>query len=431
MITNRKTLFGLLLISALVSVILATASNADLPALLLGKGTGATLSPSAPLCPDSGEAHDRSVFHTLWNEPLECHYDHEHGTSPFTSEIEAMFPGFDLVDLLGGNQVGHTNPSSPMENTHKHGGNKWNVQLHHPQTCAGFESAATGVDGSAIQYHGFGDYAIEAEVRIHSTVALLRQCKESNPTDYGYIFVNQLQDYGQRIVAYQGIIWPYPNQPVPAYDSKRGPYLSILCLDLTPPHAVRCRSSLAQAQIQSADSIWTSKPTGAGHSDTAPTFRLLWRVIDTFRLIDWNDTTHPFSFFWICGGATYNPSGCEYNNTTTQVHEVAGTIPTAWDNLAGWDTNPAVGRITAEGFVNGAGEINPSCTAPATETDCFPIKLVNAFTGAYGSVLVFTPGKGTNVVPFHPERDIYFCAGVVCNETDAGAIPSGWVGQEN
>jgi hypothetical protein len=45
--------------------------------------------------------------------------------------------------------------------------------------------------------------------------------------------------------------------------------------------------------------------------------------------------------------------------------------------------------------------------------------------------LVFTPGKGTNIVSYLPERDIYFCAGVPCSETTAGAVPSGWIGTEN
>lgn len=384
--------------------------------------------PNAPLCP----AHDNSTFHALWNSVLGCHYDHEHGASPFTQEVVDNFPGFNLFALLGNVQVGHTNPSSPMENTHKHGGNKWGVQLHHPQTCAGFESALTGIDGSVIQFHGFGDYAIEAEVRIHSTVALLRQCKTSNPTDYGYVFVNQLQDYGQRIVPYQGTIVNYPNQPVPAFQSISGPYLSFGCLDLTSPHVIQCRESFAQALLFDAASVWTSKPTGDGHSESSPLFRILWRVRDTYRLFDWNDQDYPFNFFWLCtsdDGATHNPDGCEYNNTTTQVHEVAGTVPTAWDNLAGWDTNPMIGRITAQGFVDVAGDINPDCTAP--NTNCFPVKLVNAFTGVYGSVLVFTTGKGVNVVPVNPKRDIYFCAGLTCAEIYTGAVPSGWIGPNN
>ena len=389
--------------------------------------------PEAPLCP----THDPMRWHGLWDSARDCHYDHEHGTFPFTPQVAAAFPGFDLFALLGNVGIGHTNLSSAMENTHKHGGFKWNVQLHHPETCAGFEGATTGVDGSVIQYHGFGDYAIEAETHIHSTVALLRQCQTGNPTDYGYIFVNQLQDYGQRISPYQGTILPYPNQPVPAYPSPGGPYLTFNCVDLVEPFDVHCRAGLGQAQTNNAATNWSSKPTQGGHSDSSPVFRLLWRARDTYkeiRIDNFPSAAYPFEFLWLCStdnGATYNPAACRYNNTTTQVHEIAGTIPLEWDNLAGWDSNPAAGRVTAQGFVTKLGVINPTCTGPATETDCFPIKMVNAFTGSYGSVLVFTEGKGPNIVPITPERDIYFCAGAPCSETSRDAIPSGWIGTEN
>jgi len=395
-------------------------------------GAGAPY-PEAPLCP----THDPTKWHGLWDSVRGCHYDHEHGTLPFTPEVAAAFPSFDLFALLGNVGVGHTNLSAPMENTHKHGGFKWNVQLHHPQPCAGFEGATNGVDGSVIQYHGFGDYAIEAETRIHSTVALLRQCQTGNPTDYGYVFVNQLQDYGQRITPYQGTILPYPNQPVPTFPSAGGPYLSFNCVDLLAPYDIHCRAGFGQAQTNDADSNWTSKPTQGGHSDSSPVFRLFWRARDTYkeiRIDNFPSAAYPFEFLWLCSddnGATYNPAGCKYNNTTTQVHEISGVIPVEWDNLVGWDGNPAAGRVTAEGFVTKLGIINPTCTGPATETDCFPIKMVNAFTGSYGSVLVFTEGKGTNIVPITLERDIYFCAGVPCSETSAGAVSSGWIGAEN
>ena len=395
-------------------------------------GPGAPF-PDAPLCP----THDPTKWHSLWDSVRGCHYDHEHGTLPFAPEVAAMFPGFDLFARLGNVGVGHTNLSAAMENTHKHGGFKWNVQLHHPQPCVGFEGATTGVDGSVIQYHGFGDYAIEAETRIHSTVALLRQCQTGNPTDYGYVFVNQLQDYGQRITPYQGTILPYPNQPVPAFVSPGGPYLSFNCVDLVEPYDVHCRAGFGQAQRNDADTNWTSKPTQGGHSDSSPVFRLFWRARDTYkeiRIDNFPSAAYPFEFLWLCSadnGATYNPAGCRYNNTTTQVHEISGAIPVEWDNLAGWDSNPAAGRVTAEGFVTRLGILNPTCTGPATETDCFPIKMVNAFTGTYGSVLVFTEGKGPNIVPITPERDVYFCAGVPCSETSPGAVPSGWVGPEN
>ncbi len=184
-------------------------------------------------------------------------------------------------------------------------------------------------------------------------------------------------------------------------------------------------------------SNWTSKPTG--HQNvTQPfgsvLFQLLFRLRDGYRLFDWTDQTYPFTFLWLCssdGGTTYNPVGCLYNNSTTQVQEIRGKVPAEWDNLAGFDTDPRVGRITAQGFVTRFGNLNPACTTASSATDCFPIKLVNAFVGNWGSVLVYTQGKGTNNVPIEPKRDIFFCGTQVCAEGDPGAVSSGWIGQTN
>lgn len=384
--------------------------------------------PAAPPC----ATHDNDTFHTLWNSADGCHYDHEHGQSPFTAEVAAAFPGLDLYALLGNVGIGHTNPSSEHENTSKHGGFKWNVQLTHPQGCQGFEGAATGVNGSAVEYHAFGNYQMELEGAIHSTAVLLRQCKTADPTDYGYIFVVQFQDYGQVVTPYQGTVMPYPYYTVPVYPSGAGPYLSVNCID--PDPVKKCRLSLQAAQNLPSQSTWTSKPTGTGARPASSTlFRLLFRGRDIYQNFLLADQAYPFTLLWLCSadGAVYNPAGCRYNNSTNQVGEIAGAIPAAWDGLAGWDSDSRVGRVTVEGYVTRFGVRNTNCAAPGVETDCFPIKLVSAFVGGYGSVLVFVPGKGVNIVPFIPERDLYFCGGVACAEGAAGAVPSGWIGSGN
>ena len=384
--------------------------------------------PDAPRCADSGESHDNSLFHTLWDGDRGCHYDHEHGQYPFIPQVAAAFPGFDLQALIGGVGVGHTNPSSPMENTHKHGGFKWQVLLEHPRGCEGFEGSTIGVDASAIQYHAFGDYSIEFEARIHSALALLRQCRTDNPTDYGYIYVVQHVDYGQRVVPYQGTVMPYPDTPNPAYPSGLAPYFTIDCVGNDLP--CRTRQSILD-ENSNANSIWTSDPReliGSG----SHLFELLFRVRDNYQLLDLNDQTYPFTFVWLCstdGGASYSPvRGCRYNNSTSRIHEINGTIPAAWDNLPGFDTDPRIGRITGEGYVTRFGSLNPTCTAIGP--DCHPIKMAQAFIGYYGSHLI--GDKRDQFKPeAQPERDIYFCGAQICVEGDPGAVPSGWIGQNN
>lgn len=384
----------------------------------------------APLCPDAGEAHDHSLFHTLWDSTQGCHYDHEHGQNPFTPEVAATFPGFDLQRLLGGVGVGHTNPSSPMENTHKHGGFKWQITIPHPTSCAGHEGSTIGVDASAIQYHAFGDYSIEFQSRVHSVVALMRQCTLEDPTDYGYVYLVQHVDYGQRVSGYQGNIVPYPDNPQPAYDSADAPYFTVDCIGATCASKTSTRE-LILASDANAGTTWTSDPrhlVGSG----SHLFELLFRARDTYQVLDRGDVEYPPTFVWLCSndeGLTYMAMpGCRYNNSTTTIHEINGTIPAEWDNLSGFDTDSRVGRITAEGYVTRFGELNTSCTASAP--DCHPIKLVQAFMGYYGSMLI--PDKGIQFKPAGlPERDIYFCGKQVCTEGDPGAGSSGWIGQNN
>lgn len=383
--------------------------------------------PDAPLCPE----HDNETFHTLWNEQEGCHYDHEHGQDPFTDEVAAAFPGFDLKALLTTDGIGHTNPSSGMENTHKHGGFKWSVNLTHLEGCTPFESTENGVDASAILFHGMGDYAIELESSVHSTVALLRFCGDAP----GYMYVVQHITYGQVVVPYQGpYVAPYERPWVP-YDAPRGPYISVDCVDSTLPYDVpQCRRSLAFILDRGLDvnSYWTAKDSGQGpRPENSILFRPFWRVRDAYQVFDWNDQSHPFTYLWVCGGAIYDPQGCEYNNSTTQIHEIAGTIPAQWDNLAGWDTNDAPGYVSAAGFVTRYGALNDACTAPGE--DCHPIVLENVPTGSYGSLVVNYPATKLppNIVPLLPEHDIFFCAGVVCDEKTAAAVPSGWIGQNN
>ena len=389
--------------------------------------------PDAPLCPDSGESHDNSMFHTLWDDVRGCHYDHEHGQYPFTPDVAAAFTGFDLRELIGGVGVGHTNPSSPMENTHKHGGFKWDVTLSHSVGCIGGEGYLTGVDAMVMQYHAFGDYSIEFESRTHSAVGLLRQCQAGNPTDFGYVFVNQLQDYGQRVAPYQGSVLPYPDAPIPAYEPNRAPYFSVTCFGST----ALCNKYPSLESILSRENIatstWISAP-GKLTDSGSHLFALLFRVRDTYQALDDRDQTYPFTFAWLCsadGGASYTPeAGCSYNNTTTRVHEVMGEIPVEWDNLAGFDTDSRVGRITADSYVTRFGDLNLSCTAAGT--DCHPIKLFQAFTGHYLSQFSLVSGEKANFSAGNlPERDFYFCNGVLCAEGDPGAVSSGWIGPSN
>jgi hypothetical protein len=258
----------------------------------------------------------------------------------------------------------------------------------------------------------------------------MRQCLASDPNDYGYVYVVQHQDYGQRVAPYQGNILAYPDTPLPAYNSGLKPYFTVDCFSGIPPCDKYPTLEHVVGRNFPSASLWVSEPLHLDGSGS-PLFGLLFRVRDTYQRLDWRDQSYPYTFAWLCstdGGATYSPAGCRYNNTTTRVHQVAGEIPAAWDNLEGFDTDPSQGRITATGFVTRFGELNSSCTVP--NQDCFPIKLVKAFVGRYGSLFV-TKQEAADPIGT-PERDIFFCGVTqVCAETDPGAMPSGWIGPNN
>jgi hypothetical protein len=373
------------------------------------------------------------MYHTLWNEAQQCYYDHEHGENPFIPAVANIFPGLNLLSLLGNVQIGHTNPSGPMENTLKHGGFKWQVQTTTPNGCAlGFESAEVAVNAIAMQYHAFGDYSIEFESRIHSALALMRQCKPDS-NDFGYVYTVQHVDYGQRVSGYQGDIVPFGDNPVPAYEGGLAPYFTLDCIGRASPP---CGRYATYEQYRSANgnasTTWTSKSPQRISPSGSPLFTLLFRARDTFQILDWNDADHTPMFLWMCsgdGGVTYNGrTNCRHNNTTTRVHEVAGTIPSGWDNLIGFDTDPRIGRISANGYTTRFGIRNPSCIAAGP--DCHPIRLINAYVGRYGSLLIPDKVPAFSVDTL-PERDIYFCNGRFCTDRDTGAVPAGWVGQSN
>ena len=409
------------------------ATSTQIPPTATPTAIPATLTPGAPIepYPSASACQDlpNNQFHTIWDSELGCHYDHEHGTNPFVPEIEQAFPGFNLFELLGNVEIGHTNPSGPMENTHKHAGFKWQIDTSAPTGCQeGFEGGTVAVDAYAIQYHAFGPQSMEFETRNHSTASLLRQCQSGNPQDKGYIYTVSLQEYGERCLPYQGQTLVYPDNFQPQYNCAFGPYFTTEGVPLVRPSLSYYSGFYNRNNL----SIWTSKPTGIGaRPETNRTFRLLFRIRDVTEVMDSNDLEYPFTWLKVCtndGGLTYFAPGCRYNNSTTTIHEIAGDIPASWDNLAGFDTDLRVGRITAEGYTTRFGVLSPSCTQIGF--DCHPIKMVAAFVGRYSSEISII--KVSNPTPLDtPERDIYFCGSVVCAETDEGAVPSGWISLNN
>ena len=387
---------------------------------------------SAPLCPDSGVGHDYTQFHTLWDSERGCHYDHEHGADPYTDDVMAKFPGFDLLALHCFSPVGGCNPTSPIENLLKHGGMKIQVDLDTPQGCAlGFEGGETAIDAYVVWYHAYGPPEVELEARLHGVSIMAEQCRKGNPNDKGYVFVTQHVDYGQMVIPYQGTVAQYPNRPNPGYASSLAPYWSNDCIG----NVVQCRASIQfiLSRNLNVNAVFTSKSgyrTGA-----TEVVSILGRYRDGYQVFDWDDQTYPFTYRWVCGDTAYDPQGCRYNNSTTTIHEIQLNVLEEWDNLAGFDTDTRVGRITASGFLDVAGNLAPDCTQPNGST-CFYIKMDQAFVGFTSSEVSINKVSNPTCVDT-PERDFYFNNGQLVSEClptgmiNPDASPSGWLGANN
>lgn len=396
--------------------------------------------PSAPLCDDARELHNNGLFHTLWDAARGCHYQHEHGVSPFVPAIRDAFAplGYTLEQFLCGVQIGSCNPSSGVENTNKHSGHKWNASCELPNPGAtGFEGAQVGIDCYAIQFHNYSVADIEYESRQHSSTFFVRQYVPSDPNPHGYLAFTQLQEFGQRVSPYQGSVIPYPDNPQPAYGAGFGPYFTTDCVGA----GVGCRASLQffmQRPTTNAAQKWTSKPTGQGaRPETSLLGRMLFDYRDAAQVLDWASVVdgYPVDYLFICtadGGATFDQRpGCAYNNSAYAIHEIAGDVPAAWDNLSGWDSNPAAGRITADGYVSrfGMPVAQGGCSIPGM--GCYHVVMVDAFVGRWGADLCNGKCSFISNANTPDLGDVYFCNGLPCRETDAGAVSSGWIGSEN
>lgn len=405
---------------------------------------GATFTPwpAAPLCLDSGEFHDTSLWHGPFNFAVGCHYDHEHGQNPFTPEVAAHFPGFDFKTLQGGVEVGHLNQSSPRENAWdgKHGGEKLQVDLNIP--CESFEGSVNCIVDSILQYHWFGNMAVEMESRIHSIVAQERVCVIANPSDCGGFFGTQFVDLGQRVFQYQGELANYsvaagcgstvpscqPN-PEPAYLVGLLSYFTGDCIGTR----VGCRASIAfilganpTGHPLNVNGTWTSKgddEIGSGST----TIQSLGRDRDMYQAKVDSDQDYPFTFYYVCSGVdplVYVATACRYTNSTTRIHEVGGNFPMAWDSLDGVSDQ----HLSGQYFLTAFGQLSPGCLPGHSE--CFLFTFDHMPLGKYGGAL---PGsKVSNPTPIsNPSRNIWFCNGLSCAETDTNAVPSGWLGPNN
>lgn len=377
-------------------------------------GGGIQPFPNAPSCAALGVPHNGTTYHGIWNYEYGCHYDHEHGDNPFTSEFWSRY----LAEV--GQQLSYP-WATPNENVIKHAGYKYHIRTDIP--CVGRENSPLGVSDALIISHGVGDYEFAMATPFHSSYGVIRICDVDNPSDNGVLASGGWQNFGQRTSPYQGAVLDFDyttemgmiGEGYSPYDPAREPYISIDCV------GDECNRTLANV---TGNSTWISEPVNLFGNEL---FAFLFRVRDAHSVVDGFDPA-VLNFLYVCsndGGQTYTKQNCRNNNTASLVHEIMGTIPQSWDSLDGSND----GHVTYNGYTDRWGRLNQNCSSPGL--DCVPLYMDNVPVGRYG--MQHSPGPDRQ--PFHqdsiPDRDVYFCGGNVCSESSPGSVPSGWVNVSN
>jgi hypothetical protein len=387
--------------------------------------------PNAPACPPA--AHNAAKFHTLWNAALGCHYDHEHG-EPFPTWARQVFGNY---TQFTGAEISYP-WQTPSENLLKHEGYK----LYHKDLRQGYPyssdyefsadpcPALSGPQdptpgGSAklvrvaaysLQTHNLS-HTHEALTRKHSYVAMLLVCDPATD-QFGTIITGGHADYGQRISPYQGQLVALPDQPQPAYDVKREPYLAHPCADCDGKFSSRMNRKVTN------EATWTNEPVYVVGANKIVNFS--FRIRNAYDGIE-DRFTRPAPVM-LCtqdGGNTFHQPGCYHVGTQHNFFQVRGWgVPSA---LASGGAQ----FVTFSGFTDLNGNINTSCTqASAT---CVPLHLRNAPVGSLiGDDQTKVFGIGSFDKRLFTERNICFnTAGNQANCDAPGSIPAGWIGEKN
>jgi hypothetical protein len=424
--------------------------------------------PNAPACPP--EAHNATKFHTLWNADLGCHYDHEHG-EPFPTWAMQVFGNY---TQFTGAEISYP-WQTPNENLLKHEGYKLyhkDLRQGYPYSsdygssddpCPAFKgmpditpdrrvqvlevlptqakfkgmpditpdrrkTPGSKTPGSRInrivrvvayslQTHNLA-HAHEAMTRKHSYLAMLLVC-DPETKQFGTIITGGHADYGQRVSPYQGQLLSVNDQPQPAYNPAREPYLAHPCADCDEDRF----SHKMNRKVANA-ATWTNEPVNVTSANKIVNFSFRIRnVYDGFQ----NRFTQPTSVF-LCtldGGHTFHQPGCYYVGTQHNFFQVRGWgVPSA---LASAGNR----FVTFAGFTDLHGNVDASCTAASAT--CVPLRIHNA---PVGPLMGDDQTKDFRIGSFDrslfTERNMCFdAAGNQANCDAPGAIPAGWIGEKN
>lgn len=336
------------------------------PAEVLGKadvstttGTGTTPPPSptptpvppsdpvpgepfanAPACPP--EAHNKRIFHTLWNAELGCHYDHHHGDNPHDADVAL---GTDIYTKMGGelSYPWQTFSTAGYENDLKHGGYFWHVRTDIPCTST---AACITAFRTLVHQHPTGR---DATVRYHSYVF------EAQTSDGGYFLLGGWVDFGD-LHSPEGTII---DNVIGNHDSRLG--------NGAGRHKQHSPNSGSMIWY-GASQVRVDENYPRGFVTLSSTIQDGWDVTDPANPAKPDD--------YVCYGLV-PATRCRNNATTLRPHLIAVNMIRDFNSIIDPDNN---GRADFDGYADRYGRplSNTSCTGYGV--DCAPMVMRNLKT---------------------------------------------------
>lgn len=386
---------------------------------------------------DYGKFPDKELYHDLWNEKDGCHYDHEHGDSPYLANRYFGGPGA----LWGGNTIAYPFTSSETENVLKHDGYKWHVRTpeYHPwPPCGTGEANDLLIDRSdfcvvAVRAQVHISAAMDVFVRYHSGFVEVYACRPPyrDPEDCGVFKMgSSLIDWGQPRAPFYETFRPRPfpgyDQPTFTVDFGDGigggmvmtglltdrfhfpdlpgrsgePYINVR--PETPANLTFFRDRVPSKGRTPHIESWSSndydcEPRPAGDPCHNPYFHLFATILDSWFLLDTEDMR---DVEFICQPGL----PCHYNGSLTGLNEAGVRVLPEWDSKDG----AMDGFVTWSGFTDRFG--NPREGCPVAGRDCVPFQMIHAPVG------VGQKRSSEGCLCDVWEHDIYF-----------DGQPSGWI----
>lgn len=375
----------------------------------------------APECTD----HNPTIWHSLWNSQLGCHYNHQHGVNPnamATYPISGTNIVYGNIEAYTGVQLGYLWQTTG-ENLTKHTGYHYQAAVNLPceQQNYLYMPANQRKCIRSFRILAHVDHAVrEGLGRFHSFSAEVEGCNR-NYTICGIIRTGGINDTGDAHAPYKETCVeplgsnrpPCPSLDVWDYQRHSPPYWAFTMYDKADGlyrNGYLCRNVACQNQSSNFmvwENLSADRTPSIGNREGSANLLLHMNLRTYNAAAAYDPVDRAFKF--VC------PSGnCNATGDAVYVYAVAFEVPT-------WAAN-AQGIVNYNGYTDRAGRIDRAgrCTAAAVE--CVPLEIKNLQPGLYVYDMV---------APFIPDQRLWgdgvLTDGVRYFDTTPAGEPVSWI----